>query len=52
MKQNQLSEFQPQLDYRKQILEIEKRLSDQVQYTRRECVELIFLPTELYGDQL
>ena len=52
MKQNQLNEFQPQLDYRKQILEIEKRLSDQVQYTRRECVELIFLLTELYGDQL
>ena len=52
MKQNQLSEFQPQLHYRKQIVEIEKRLSDQVQYTRGGCVELVSLPTELHGDQL
>ena len=52
VKQNQLSEFQPQLHYRKQIVEIEKRLSDQEQYTRRECVELVGLPTELHGDQL
>ena len=33
-------------------MEIEKRLSDQEQYTRRECVELVGLPTELHGDQL
>ena len=52
MKQNQLSEFQPQLHYKKQIVEIEKRLSGQEQYTRKECVDLVGLPTELYGDQL
>ena len=52
VKQNQLNEFQPQLHYRKQIVEIEKRLSDPEQYTRRECVELVGLPTELHGDQL
>ena len=51
VKQNQLIGFQPQLHYRKQIVEIEKRLSDQDQYTR-ECVELVGLTTELHGDQL
>ena len=54
MKQNQLNEFQPRLHYRKQIVEIEKRLSDQEQYTRGECVELVGfpIPTELHGGQL
>ena len=33
-------------------MEIEKQLSDQEQYTRRECVKLVGLPTELHGDQL
>ena len=47
VKQNQLNEFQPQLHYRKQIVEREKRLSGQEQYTRRECVELFGLPTQL-----
>ena len=45
VKQNQLNEFQPQLHYRKQIVEREKRLSGQEEYTRRECVELFGLPT-------
>ena len=47
-----IDEFQPQFHYRKQIVEIEKRLSGQEQYTRRECVELVGLPTELHGDEL
>ena len=52
VKQNQLSEIQPQLHYRKQIVEIERWLSDEEQYTRTECVELVGLPTEFHGDQL
>ena len=34
------------------MVEIEKRLSDQEQYTRRECGELVGLPTELHGNQV
>ena len=52
VKQNQLSEIQPQLHYRKQIVEIEKWLSNEEQSTRTECVELVGLPTEFHGDQL
>ena len=33
-------------------MEIEERLSDQEQYTRRECVVLVGLPTDLHGGQL
>ena len=47
-----IDEFQPQFHYRKQIVKIEKRLSGQEQYTRRECVELVGFATELHGDQL
>ena len=30
---------------------MERRLFDQEQYTRRKCMELVGLPTELHGDQ-
>ena len=33
-------------------MEIEERLSDQEQYTRRECVVLVGLTTDLHGGQL
>ena len=33
-------------------MEIEKRLSDQEQYTRREGGELVGLPTELHRNQV
>ena len=41
VKQNQLNEFQPQLHCRKQIVEIEKWLSDQEQYTRENVWSLL-----------
>ena len=45
-------EYNPMQNYHNRVVEIEKRVAEQEQYSRRECVELCGLPEDVDGEDL
>ena len=39
-------------DFETRLIQIERRLAEQEQYTRRECVDIVGLPENLKGEEL
>lgn len=44
--------YNPQRNLEKRLEELERRMSEQEQYSRRECIELVGLPSDLNGEEL
>ena len=44
--------FQPERNLEKRLEELERRMSEQEQYSQRECIELVGLPTDINGEEL
>ena len=44
--------YDPTKNLDKRIVNIERRMNDQEQYSRRECIELVGLPDETNGEDL
>ena len=44
--------FSPKTNLEERLIEIERRMSEQEQYSRRECIELVGLPNNISGEEL
>ena len=48
----EMKEFNPHKHIDRRTVEIERRLAEQEQYTRRECIEIVGLPEDINGEDL
>ena len=48
----EIKEFNPQRGIEKRLISIERRIAEQEQYSRRECIEIVGLPQNINGEDL
>ena len=48
----EMTTFNPHRNINRRMIDIERRLAEQEQYTRRECVEIVGLPQDINGEDL
>ena len=52
LKSSKETNYNPQTNLEERLTEIERRMSEQEQYSRRECIELVGLPSNINGEEL
>ena len=52
LKSSKETNCNPQTNLEERLTEIERRMSEQEQYSRRECIELVGLPNNINGEEL